>query len=94
MRKIAKNREADMNEHRDRIIVLDQFVGRIKDVHNSYAALLEKLAKVQSDAPQAGLDTIASGLGKPFSDASMDAESIQHLLHDTEMERNKLKAAA
>ena len=83
-----------MNEPENKVVVLDQFVGKIRDVHNSYAALIEKLAKVQADAAQAGLDTIAGGLGKPFSDASADAESIQNLLHDTEMERNKLKAAA
>jgi len=83
-----------MNEQQDKVVVLEQFVGKIRDVHNSYAALIEKLAKVQADAAQAGLDSVASGLGKPFSDASADAESIQGLLHDTEMERNKLKAAA
>jgi len=83
-----------MNEQEDKAVVLEQFVGRIRDVHYSYAALIEKLAKVQADAAQAGLDTIASGLGKPFSDASADAESIHELLRDTEMERNKRKAAA
>jgi hypothetical protein len=83
-----------MNEREDTVVVLEQFVGRIRDVHNSYAALIGKLAKVQADAAEAGLDMIAGGLGKPFSDASADAESIQELLHDTEMERNKRKAAA
>jgi len=83
-----------MNEQQDKVVVLEQFVGKIRDVHHSYAALLEKLAKVQAEAMQAGLETIANNLGKPFSDASADAESIEHLLHDTEIERNKLKAAA
>jgi hypothetical protein len=83
-----------MKETEDKVVVLEQFVGKIRDVHNSYAALIEKLAKVQADATQAGLDSIASGLGKPFSDASADAESIQELLHNTEIERNKQKAAA
>ena len=83
-----------MSEPQDKIVVLEQFVGKIRDVHHSYAALLEKLAKVQAEATQAGLQSVADGLGKPFSDASADAESIETLLHDTEMERNKLKAAA
>ena len=83
-----------MSEQQDKVVVLEQFVGKIRDVHHSYAALLEKLAKVQAEAAQAGLESIASNLGKPFSDASMDAKSIEELLHDTEIERNKLKAAA
>ena len=83
-----------MNESPDKVVVLEQFVGKIKDVHNSYAALIAKLAKVQADATQAGLESVANGLGKPFSDAAEDAKSIEGLLHDTEMERNKLKAAA
>jgi ribosomal 50S subunit-associated protein YjgA (DUF615 family) len=78
----------------DKVVVLEQFVGKIRDVHNSYAALIEKLAKVQADAAQAGLEAVANGLAKPFSDASADAQSIQGLLHDTEIERNKRKAAA
>ena len=83
-----------MNNQEDKVVVLEQFVGKIRDVHHSYAALIEKMAKVQADAAQAGLESVVHGLGKPFSDASADAETIQALLHDTEMERNKLKAAA
>jgi ribosomal 50S subunit-associated protein YjgA (DUF615 family) len=83
-----------MHEPENKVVVLEQFVGKIRDVHNSYAVLIEKLAKVQADAAQAGLDAVASGLAKPFSDASADAESIHELLRDTEMERNKRKAAA
>ena len=83
-----------MAEQQDKVVVLEQFVGKIRDVHHSYATLIEKLAKVQADAAQAGLESVASKLGKPFSDAAEDAKSIEELLHDTEMERNKLKAAA
>ena len=83
-----------MSEQQDKVVVLEQFVGKIRDVHHTYATLLEKLAKVQADASQAGLESVASKLGKPFSDASVDAKYVEELLHDTEMERNKLKAAA
>jgi hypothetical protein len=81
-----------MSEQHSKLELLEQTLGRLKDLHHTYVSLAEKLAKSQAEATAAGLQTIADQLSKPFSSASDSAKLLESIVHDTEIERNKLRA--
>lgn len=83
-----------MSDQPGKIEVLEQTIGKLQDLHKTYISLVEKMARIQAEAMAAGLESIANQLSKPFSSASNNAKLLETIVHDTEMERNKLKAEA
>jgi hypothetical protein len=55
-----------MNGQEDNVAVLEQFVGKIRDVHNSYAALIEKLPKCRPTRLRPGSTRSPAALASRF----------------------------
>jgi hypothetical protein len=46
---------------------------------------------MQLEATEKGFDSLAEALGKPFSTASQCIDQIKAVLHDVELERNRIQ---
>ncbi len=80
-----------MSEEPKSIVVLEAQSTAISDTHKNIIGLIEKVSRVQAELSAAGFQEFADGLSAPFSDLSTAAEKLQQLLHDAEIERNRMK---
>lgn len=80
-----------MSEQKSKLEVMEEILVKLQDVENSYVAIVEKIATLLSQTEEAGLDSLREKLVKPFTDTSNNAKLMGELLHDAEIERNKLR---
>jgi hypothetical protein len=80
-----------MSEQKSKLEVMEEIVVKLKDVENSYVAIVEKIATLLSQTEEAGHDSLREKLVKPFTDTSNNAKLMGELLYETEIERNKLR---
>lgn len=70
--------------------VLDGFIKSLGDTKTGIQGLVEKLSAIQLEATEKGFDDVSAALGKPFGAASRCAEELEAVIHDAELERNRL----
>jgi hypothetical protein len=80
-----------MSEQKSKLQVMEEIVLRLKDVGNSYVAIVEKMAPLLSQTKEVGQESLRENLGRLFTAASNNAKLMGELLHDAEIERNKLR---
>jgi hypothetical protein len=80
-----------MSEEKSKLEYMEEIVLKLQDVEKSYVAIVEKIAALLSQTEEAGLDSLREKLVKPFTDTSNNAKLMGELLHDAEIERNKLR---
>jgi len=73
------------------IDVLEAQITAISDTHENLAGLVEKSVRVQSELLDAGFQEFSDAIGEPFSAMSSAAEKLQKLLHNIEIERNRIR---
>lgn len=71
---------------------LEALLGKLHDLHNSAVAVVEKMGTIQMDALDAKLEALATSLDEAFSSASKAATAVEKVLHDTEIEKNRLES--
>jgi hypothetical protein len=91
---VNRHRRNRMSEHKSKLQSLEEIVVRLKDVENSYVAIVEKMATLLTQAEEAGQDSLKEKLGRLFTAASNNAKLMGELQHDAEIERNKLRQGA
>ncbi len=74
------------------IEVIEEAMQKLDDIRHSYEALIEKMGHVQLEAEDARLPFLATGLDKPFTNASNDHQAIEELIKQAEMHTNRLKS--
>lgn len=72
------------------IEVLETQLGAVSDTNTNLRGLIEKIARIQTELSEAGLDEFAETLGSSFSALSGVADGLQAAVHDMEIERNRL----
>jgi hypothetical protein len=80
-----------MSEESKPVDVLEAQITAISDTHTNLAGLIEKLVRVQSELLSAGFPEFSDVIGGPFSAMSTAAEKLQELLHEIEIERNRIR---
>ena len=80
-----------MTERPNPIDVLDQQVTAITDTHGNLAGLIQKTTRIQVELAEAGLDALADRIQGVFAGLSDVAEELQKVLHDVEIERNRMR---
>jgi len=80
-----------MSEQKSKFEAMEEIVVKLEDVENSYVAIVEKIATLLSQTEEAGQDSLREKLRKPFTDTSNNAKLMGELMHDAEIERNKLQ---
>jgi hypothetical protein len=70
---------------------LEKVFIKIKDIENSYKMLVEKMAQVQLEAMDAGMDSLVDNVEGPFSDASNNVKKIGDIRSSIETELNRIR---
>jgi hypothetical protein len=80
-----------MSEESKSAEVLDTQINAIANTHTNLAGLIQKAVGIQSELMSAGFSEYSDAIGEPFSAMSTAAEKFQQLIHDMEIERNRLR---
>ena len=80
-----------MTERPNPIDVLDQQVTAITDTHGNLAGLIQQTTRIQVELAEAGLDALADRIQGVFAGLSDVTEELQKVLHDVEIERNRMR---
>ena len=80
-----------MPESADPIEVVEKQVTAITDTHANLAGLIQKTTRIQAELAEAGLEDFADRMGGVFASLSDVAEELQKVLHDVEIERNRMR---
>ena len=80
-----------MAEPADPIDVVEKQVTAITDTHANLAGLIQKTTRIQAELAEAGLEDFANRIGGVFAGLSGVAEELQRVLHDVEIERNRMR---
>jgi DNA repair ATPase RecN len=80
-----------MAEQSDPVDVVEQQLTAITDTHGNLAGLIQKTTRIQAELAEAGLEDLADRIGLVFASLSDVAEELQKVLHDVEIERNRLR---
>ena len=80
-----------MAESADPIEVVERQVTAITDTHANLAGLIQKTTRIQAELAVAGLEDLADRIGEVFAGLSAVAEELQKVLHDVEIERNRMR---
>ena len=83
-----------MSEEKVELEKLEEVIVKLKDIHNSYIALVKKMAVLLTEIQGVEINSIAQKLDKPFSNASNNAKLLEQIVADVEIERNKIKSEA
>jgi len=83
-----------MSEEPEPIDVLEAQLTAIGDTHSNLTGLVEKVARIQSDLMTGGFQEFSDAAGEPFAALSTATEKLQALLHDIEIERNRIRNEA
>jgi len=83
-----------MPDDSETIDALDAQITALADTERNVTGLVEKVAGIQGDLMNAGLQAFSDRVGEPFSALSNAAEQLQSLAHDLEIERNRLRNEA
>lgn len=75
----------------DPMAVVEAQLTAITDTHANLAGLIQKTTRIQAELSEAGLDTLAERVGGVFAGLSNVAEELQEVLHDVEIERNRMR---
>lgn len=78
-------------EQQDPIDVVEKQVTAITDTHSNLAGLIQKTTRIQAELGEAGLEAFADRMGGIFASLSGVAEELQSVLHDIEIERNRMR---
>jgi len=70
---------------------LEAQISAISDTQDNLAGLIQKAARIQGELLDAGFSEYSETLGEPFTAMSMAAEKLQELVHDMEIERNRMR---
>ena len=81
-----------MSGEKSKLEPLEQALVKLEDIENSYNALVEKMAKLQLQATEEGIDFLVNKVQEPFSHATNNAQKIRDLRKDIEIERNRLRS--
>lgn len=71
--------------------LLEAQLTALADIHNNVGGSIQKAVRIQEDLSSAGFEEQADRLNGPFSDLSNAAEKLQALIHDVEIERNRMR---
>jgi hypothetical protein len=71
--------------------ILEAQMTAILDTHKNVVGSIEKTIRIQEDLSNAKFQEYADRLSAPFSDLSSAAEKLQALLHEVEIERNRMR---
>ncbi len=71
--------------------LLDAQLTALSDTHKNVVGSIEKTIRIQEDLSAAGFTEQSERLSGPFSDLSKAAEKLQALIHDVEIERNRMR---
>ncbi|HET6342618.1 MAG TPA: hypothetical protein VFG78_10600 [Gemmatimonadota bacterium] len=80
-----------MPESADPIDVVEKQVTAITDTHANLAGLIQKTTRIQTELAEAGFEDFAEQIGLIFASLSDVAEELQKVLHDVEIERNRMR---
>jgi hypothetical protein len=83
-----------MAEEKNKIAILEEQMNEFKDTHNNITGLVEKIAGVQAKLQENEFKSFADAAGEIFSLASDAAMKLQAVMHDMELERNRLRNEA
>jgi hypothetical protein len=78
-------------EQQDPIDVVEKQVTAITDTHSNLAGLIQKTSRIQTELAEVGLEAFADQIGGIFAALSGVAEELQTVLHDVEIERNRMR---
>lgn len=70
--------------------IMNRLLTNLKDVQNSRKQLIERLASLVGETETSGFDELSKKLGDSFSNASQNHEDFEEIIHDFELERNRL----
>jgi len=71
--------------------LLEAQLTALSDLHNNVSGSIQKAVRIQGDLTSADFEAHADRLSGPFSDLSNAAEKLQALIHDIEIERNRMR---
>ncbi len=71
--------------------ILEAQLTALTDTHKNVVGSIEKTIRTQEDLSNGGFTEQAERLGAPFSDLSNAAEKLQALIHEVEIERNRMR---
>ena len=80
-----------MSEESNPIEVLEAQMTAIEDTNSNLTGLVEKVARIQSDLLTGGFQEFSDAVGEPFGAMATASEKLQALLHDIEIERNRIR---
>jgi len=81
-----------MSGEKSKLEPLEQALVKLEDIENSYSAFVQKMAQLQLQATEDGLDSLVDKVQGLFSDATDNAQKITDLRTDVEMKRNRLRS--
>ncbi|MGQ0734163.1 MAG: hypothetical protein ACT4QD_10950 [Acidobacteriota bacterium] len=70
--------------------LLEQQITALTDTHKGVAGLIEKLVRIQAALATGDFQAFSDRLGEPFVALSTVAEAVQGVVHDIEIERNRI----
>ena len=71
--------------------LLEAQLTALSNLHDNVGGSIQKAVRIQDDLTSAGFEAQADRLSGPFSDLSKAAEALQSLIHDIEIERNRMR---
>jgi len=75
----------------DPIEVVEKQVTAITDTHANLAGLIQKTSRIQAELAEGGFEDLGERIGVIFASLSDVAEELQKVLHDVEIERNRMR---
>jgi hypothetical protein len=78
----------------ENVDALEAQITAVEDTHRNVTGLVEKTAGIQGDLLNAGFTAFSDAVGEPFAALSTAAEKLQALVHDMEIERNRIRNEA
>ena len=79
-----------MAEPADKLAQMERFLSILKELQHDRKKMIERMARLQGEAQEAGFGELAVKLGEASSTAAQNFEKLDAVLDDFEMERNRL----
>lgn len=80
-----------MAETPDTLTQIERFLSILKELQHDRKRMIERMAGLQSETETAGFNELAGKLGEASSTAAKNFEKLDAVLHDFEIERNRLR---
>jgi hypothetical protein len=76
----------------DRMTFLQELLADLKKIEGEQQTTIEHIAKIQGAMQNEDEETIASKIGEVFSNANKNTELLHQMIHQYEIEYNRLKS--